>query len=148
HSGFRSGVPLGIFRLVADFRTVAMSQEVSNFSLVVLPKPSGGAIFFAVEDFALAFCPGAEQMGIDDLLVIRDWIEKGFRDEADRPTATQLKHYGARIAGVLLAGDVSSLYSAVGHGRVQVSLSMHDSGLKRVPWEYLCWPGLAYGPHI
>lgn len=102
----------------------------------------------AVEDFALAFGPSAAKAVIANLIAMRDQIEQSLRDNAERPTHNQLKQYGSELAGVLLAGDISSLYSAVSNGRVQVTLNMHGQVLKRVPWEYLLWPGLPYGPQI
>lgn len=123
-----------------------MAQSVSNLNVILLPQPGGGALLVAVEDFALAFGPTATDAAITELIATRDQIEQSLRNNADRPTPNQLKEYGGKIAGILLAGDVSSLYRAVSNGRVQVTLNMDDQTLKRVPWEYLLWPGLPYGP--
>jgi CHAT domain len=124
-----------------------VAQSVSNLNVVLVPQAGGGALLVAVEDFALAFAPVAANAAIVDLITTRDQIEQSLRDNADRPTQNQLKQYGRKIASVLLAGDVSDLYRAVSNGRIQVTLNMDDQSLKRVPWEYLLWPGLPYGPH-
>jgi hypothetical protein len=123
-------------------------QSVSNLNVVLLPQPGGGVLLVAVEDFALAFGPSTAAAAIAGLIATRDLIEQSLRDNADRPTQKQLKQYGGEIANVLLAGDMSNLYSAVSNGRVQITLNMDDQTLKRVPWEYLLWPGLPYGPQL
>jgi CHAT domain len=123
-----------------------VAQNISNLNVVLLPQPGGGVLLVAVEDFALAF--GTTAAAIADLVATRDLIEQSLRDNAERPMQTQLKQYGGNLAGVLLAGDVISLYRAVSNGRVQVTLNMDDQNLKRVPWEYLLWPGLPYGPQV
>jgi hypothetical protein len=123
-----------------------VAQSASKLNIVLLPQPGGDAIFVAVEDFALAFGPVAAQATIGALIATRNQIEQSLRDNTDRPTQSQLKQYGHQMAKVLLAGNVGLLYWAVSSGPVQVSLNMDDETLKRVPWKYLLWPGLQYGP--
>jgi hypothetical protein len=122
---------------------------VSNINLILLPQAAGaGAIHIAVEDFGFAFAPETTAQVIKNLLDERDRIEKSLKDNADRPTAAQLKQYGRRIADALLPeGDVSNLYYGVSSGRIQITLTTADKGLKRVPWEYLVWPDVREGPH-
>jgi hypothetical protein len=121
---------------------------VSNFNVVLLPEPTGGAFLVAVEDFSVVFGPNTTASALADLLSTRDQIEQSLRDNADRPTHAQLREFGRRIANMLLAGEVSDLYRSVGDARIQLTLSTIDQSLKRAPWEYVSWPGLPHGPHV
>jgi hypothetical protein len=116
-------------------------QDTFKINLFLLPEATGGAIPWAAEDYCLAFGPPISADDITYLVQNRDRIEKSLKNSAERPPASELNQFGNRIASALFAGSVGDLYSAAGARPIQTTLCATDTGLKKVPWEYVIWPG-------
>jgi hypothetical protein len=124
-----------------------VAQDAAKINVFLLPEEPGGALNIAAEDYSLAFGPGISSTAIEDLLSNRDRIEKSLKDNADRPTAAELKAFGTNIGRTLFSGALNDLYFAASARRIQITLCAADTRLKRVPWEYVVWPDVQEGPH-
>jgi hypothetical protein len=117
--------------------TIALLRDSSN----------GGAVQLALSDYATAFGGLVPGTLLVDLNTRRQSLEAALLANMSPWSAADLRQLGDRLADALLSGDVRILYAALNSGNVEISLSIEDGDLKRIPWEYVVWPDLKISAH-
>jgi hypothetical protein len=73
-------------------------------------------------------------------------LEKCLVDSETRPSADELRQLGHELANALFPGAIEILVHTKVGDSMQVGVCCTDPGLKRIPWEYLVWPGERRAP--
>jgi hypothetical protein len=115
---------------------------MSRLDLVLLRgEPKGAVQYIAIQDRNLVFegpLPFAKEAQILETL---DQLEKCLVDSADRPAESALKKLGQDLAEALFPGDIRGLARVEAGEPLQLGVCCVDPDLKRIPWEYVVWPG-------
>lgn len=115
---------------------------MSRLDLVLLRgDPKGPIQYVAIQDHNLVFegpVPFAKEAQI---LAALEQLEKCLTDSVARPAENELKKLGQDLAEVLFPGEIHGLARVDSGEPLRLGVCCVDADLKRIPWEYVVWPG-------